>query len=144
MNLEPIIQNEVSQRERQILYIDIYIWNRERWSRWSYLQGSKGDADIKDRLLDTVEEGEGGMIWESSIETLYITICKIDSQWAFGVWLRKPNLMLCDNLEGWKVRGRFKREGIYVYLWLIHVDIWQKPSQYCKEIILQLNIKWNF
>ena len=52
-------------------------------------------------------------------------------------------LMLCDNLEGWKVGGRFKREGIYVYLWQIHVDIWQKPSQYCKVIILQLNIKWN-
>ena len=23
--------------------------------------------------------------------------------------------------------------------WLIHVDVWQKPSYYCKEIILQLN-----
>ena len=21
----------------------------------------------------------------------------------------------------------FKREGTYVYLWLIHIDIWQKP-----------------
>ena len=36
---------------------------------------------------------------------------------------------------------RFKREGTYGYLWLIHVDIWQKPAQYCKEIILQLKIK---
>ena len=26
--------------------------------------------------------------------------------------------------------GSFKREGTYVYLWLIHVDVWQKPSQY--------------
>ena len=23
-------------------------------------------------------------------------------------------------------------------VWLIHVDVWQKPSQYCKVIILQL------
>ena len=23
--------------------------------------------------------------------------------------------------------GRFKREGTYVYLWLIHVDVWQEP-----------------
>ena len=36
--------------------------------------------------------------------------------------------------------GRFKREGTYVYLWLIHVDVWQKPTQYCKAIILQLKI----
>ena len=28
--------------------------------------------------------------------------------------------------------------GTYVYLWLIHVDIWQKPTQCCKASILQL------
>ena len=41
---------------------------------------------------------------------------------------------------GWNVGGRFKREETYVYLWLIHVDIWQKPTRYCKVIILQLKI----
>ena len=33
---------------------------------------------------------------------------------------------LCISLEGWNGReigGRFKREGIYVYLWLIHVEV---------------------
>ena len=40
----------------------------------------------------------------------------------------------------WEVRGRLKREGPYVYLWLIHVDVWQKPTQYCKAIIFQLKI----
>jgi len=35
--------------------------------------------------------------------------------------------------------GRLKREGIYVYLWLIHV-VWQKPTKYRKAIILQLKI----
>ena len=29
---------------------------------------------------------------------------------------------------------------MYVYLWPIHVDVWQKPTQYCKAIILQLKI----
>ena len=42
---------------------------------------------------------------------------------------------------GWKVGGRFKREWTYVYLWLIQDDIWQKPTQYCKPIILQLKQK---
>ena len=27
-----------------------------------------------------------------------------------------------------------------MYQWLIHVDIWQIPPQYCKAIILQLKI----
>jgi len=44
-----------------------------------------------------------------------------------------PKSVLCDNLEGCmgrEVGERFKREGTYVYLWLIHLDIWQNPSQY--------------
>jgi len=28
-----------------------------------------------------------------------------------------------------------------MYLWLIHVAVWQKLIQYCKAIILQLKIK---
>ena len=32
------------------------------------MQDSKRDTDIKNRLLDSVEEGEGGMIWKNSIE----------------------------------------------------------------------------
>ena len=39
-----------------------------------------------------------------------------------------------------KPGGRSKREVTYVDLWLIHVDIWQKPTQYCKAVILQLKI----
>ena len=42
---------------------------------------------------------------------------------------------------GREMGGRFKREETYVYLQLIHVDVWQKPTQYCKAIIFQLKIK---
>jgi len=41
---------------------------------------------------------------------------------------------------GRELGGRFKREGIYVYLWVIQADVWQKPTQYYKAIILQLKI----
>ena len=47
--------------------------------------------------------------------------------------------MLCDNIEGKDGIGG-RREGTYMYLWLIHVDIWQKPTEHCKAIILQLKI----
>jgi len=38
--------------------------------------------------------------------------------------------------------GREVHEGsrTYVYLWLIHVDVWQKPTKYCKIFILQLKL----
>ena len=39
---------------------------------------------------------------------------------------------------GREAGGRFKREETYVNLWLIHVDVWQKPTQFFKSIILQL------
>ena len=39
-----------------------------------------------------------------------------------------------------RVEGRLKKEGTYVYLWLIHVDVWQKLSQHCKAIIFQLKL----
>ena len=42
---------------------------------------------------------------------------------------------------GWEVGGRFKRGETVVYLWLIHGDVWQKPTQYCKTVMLQVKIK---
>ena len=35
----------------------------------------------------------------------YITICKVDSQWEFAVWLRKLKQALYINLEGWDGEG---------------------------------------
>ena len=65
------------------------------------------------------------MYGKSNMET-YITIYKIDSQWEFAVWLRKLTQGLCIKLEGWDgaEEGReVQQEGIYVYLWLIHVEV---------------------
>ena len=45
-------------------------------------------------------EGEGETYGESNMET-YITICKIDSQQEFAVWLRELKQGLCINLAGW-------------------------------------------
>ena len=57
---------------------------------------------------------------QSSKICCYITICKIDSQWKFAVWLRKLKQGL---FMGSEMGGRFKREGIYVCLWLTHVEV---------------------
>ena len=44
------------------------------------------------------------MYGKSNMET-YITICKIDSQREFAVWLRKLKQAPCINLEGWDGEG---------------------------------------
>ena len=48
--------------------------------------------------------GEGEMYGKSNME-VYITTCKIDSQWEFAVWLNKLKQGLCINLEGWYGEG---------------------------------------
>ena len=41
---------------------------------------------------------------------------------------------------GREVGGMFKWKGTWANLWLIHVDVWKKPAQYGKAMILQLKI----
>ena len=63
------------------------------------------------------------MYEKSNMET-YITICKIDSQQEFAVCLRKPKQWLCINVKRWDGEEDGKdKEGIYVYLKLIHVEV---------------------
>ena len=47
----------------------------------------------------------------------YITICKMDSQREFAVWLRKLKQGLCINLEGWDREGdgREFQKGGYIF-----------------------------
>ena len=63
---------------------------RNRHSEQTYGHGERGE--------------EGEMYGKSNMET-YITICKIDSQWAITVWLRKFKQGLCINLEEWDGEG---------------------------------------
>ena len=54
---------------------------------------------------------------------------------------RELNPVFCDNLEGWDGAGdgrKVQEEGDYEYLWLIRVDVWKRPTQFRKAIILQL------
>ena len=79
----------------------------------------------------------------------YITICKTENQREFAVWLRelKPlNQGLCNNLEEWDGKGCGKvvqEEGEICIPMADSCDVWQKPTQFCKAIILQLK-KINF
>ena len=51
------------------------------------------------------------------------------------------NLVPWDNSEGWGGEGggqSIQDGGTHVHQWLIHVNVWQNPSQYCKVISFQL------
>ena len=66
---------------------------------------SKRDTDIKNRLLNSVGEGKGGMIWENSIETCILSHVK---------WIISPGLMHetgCSGLVHWDDPEGWDGEG---------------------------------
>ena len=63
------------------------------------------------------EKGEGEVYGKSNME-VYNTVCKIDSQREFAVWLRQLKQGLCINLEvvGWGGRWEGGSKGTgYMY-----------------------------
>ena len=85
-------------------------------------------------------EGKDGMIWENSIETCILsTVNRSPVQvWCMRQVLRAGALGWLRGL-GWV--GRWDGGsgwGTYVNPWLIRINVWQKPLQYCKVISLQL------
>ena len=74
MDLESVIQNEVSQKEKQISYINAYILNIEKWYWWTYLEDRNRYANVESWHVDTEVEGEEGMNWEIGID-IYALPC---------------------------------------------------------------------
>ena len=104
------------------------------------MQNRKRETDVQNRLWDSVGEGEGGRFWENSIETSILSRVKQTTS---------PGWMHETSAQGW-CTGKTQRDGMggrweggsgwgtHVNPWLIHVNVWQKPLQYCKVISLQL------
>ena len=80
-------------------------------------------------LLDSVREGEGGMIWENGIETYIISYVKRIASRGLMHDTGCSRLLYWDDPEG---RYREGGEdwgsgwGTRVHPWWIHVDVWQK------------------
>ena len=79
------------------------IWNL--WWQWSYKQDSKRDTDVKNRLLDSMGEGKGGMIWENSIETCILPYVKQMTSASLMHEAGHSKPVLWDNPEGWGGEG---------------------------------------
>ena len=69
---------------------------------------SKRDTDVYNSLLDSVGEGEGGMIWENSIETWILSYVKLKGRSGLVHW---------DDPEGGDGEGggRGVHDGEYMY-----------------------------
>ena len=72
MKLEPIIQSEVSQKEKHQYSIPMHIMEfRKMVTITLYVRQQKRHS-----LLDSVRDGEGGTIWGNDTETCVISYKK--------------------------------------------------------------------
>ena len=116
-----------SEREREILYTNAYIWNLERWLRLIHLQGSNGETDTENRLTDTGggEEGEAEM-YGGVTGTLPLPY--VNREPAGNCWMAQETQTGALHQPrgiGWGGRWEGGSRGRrHVYLWLIHVDVW--------------------
>ena len=104
------------------------------------MRDSKRDIGVKNRLLDSVGEGEGRMIWENSIETCILSyvkqIASPDSMHETGC----SGLVHWDNPEGWDWEGggRGVQDGEHMYTHGWFMSMYGK-THYNIVISLQLN-----
>ena len=78
---------------------------------------SKRDADVKNRLLDSVGEGKGGLIWENSIEPYMLLYVKEIASPGLMHETGCSGLVLWDDPESWDAEGGGKagQDGEYMY-----------------------------
>ena len=62
MNLEPIIQTEINQREKDKYCMLMHIYGIQKDGNNDPICKTAKDTDVKNRLWDSVGEGKDGMI----------------------------------------------------------------------------------
>ena len=103
--MESIIQSEVSQKEKDKYHILTHIYGIWKNITEEFIYRATMEKLIYRIDLWTGERGGEGKMYRKSNMDTYTTICRIDSQWKFAVWLRKLKQGLCINLEGWDGEG---------------------------------------
>ena len=98
------------------------------------------ETDVKNRLLDSVGEGEGGMIRVSSIEICILPYVKQMASPSSMFDTGHSTLVHWDNPEGGDGEGGVKgvQDGETCTPMADSCQCMAKPIQYCKVISLQL------
>ena len=98
------------------------------------MRESKRDTDVLNSLLDSVGEGEGGMIRENGIETCKLSYVKRIANpgsvhdtgawgWCTGMTQRDGMGREVGGASGW---------GTHVHPWRIQVSVWQNQYNIVK------------
>ena len=127
MSLEPIIQNEVSQKEKDKYRIVMHIYRIQKngtfeWYLKNLFTGHQWRNRHREQTYGHRERGGEDELYGKSNKETCITVCKIDSQQELLYVSGNSNRGSVSTQRGGMGREmgrRFKRDGIYVYLWLM-------------------------
>ena len=119
----------------------MYIYGIQKDSNDDPICETARDTDVKYRLLDSVGEGKGGIIGETSIETCTISYVKQITSPGSMHDTGCSGLVNWDDPEGCDGEGGEGHSGwgTHVHPWLIHVNVWQKPLQYCNQAPIKID-----
>ena len=140
------IQWSKSEREKQISYISACTWNLKRWCWLTYLQGSSGDADIKNRLVDIVGKARVGWSGRAALKHTHqhmenrqpLGICSLTLGAQTAALSRTTRVGPGGRREG----GPRGRGHMYNYGRFMLMYGRKQHNICCKAIILQLKIKY--
>ena len=92
------------------------------------MEDRKRDTDVKNRLLDSVGEGKGGMIWKNSIETCILPYMKQIASPSSKYETGHSKPVHWDNPEGWDgEEGRRRvRDGGSMYTRGLFMSVYGK------------------
>ena len=141
MKLEPIIQSEVSKKDKDQCSILTHICGI--WKDGNDNPICKTEKETQMYRTDFWTLWEKARVgWSKRIALKHV---------YYQVWNRSPLQVGCmrqvlgADAPGWPRGmwwgGRWEEDsgwGTHANPWLIHVNVWQKPLQYCKVISLQL------
>ena len=99
------------------------------------MRDSKRDTEVLNSLLDSVGEGEGGIIWENGIETCKISYVKLIASPGLMHDTGCLGLVHWDDPEGGDGEGGGRGGsgwGTHVHSWWIQVSVWQNQYNIVK------------
>ena len=141
MKLEPIIESEVSQKDKDQYSMLTHIYGILKDGNDNPIRKTEKETQMHRTDFSTLwEKAKVGCSKRTTLKQVYYQGWNISP--AQVGWMRqvlragslgRPRGMGCggkwEGGSGW---------GTHVNPWLIHVNVWQKPLQYCKVISLQL------
>ena len=126
INLEHIIQNEVSQKEKDKCCIVTHIYGMQKNGTEEFTQRQAMEKKTENRFMDTGRREESMICMERVTWKLMLPYVKqIANKNLLYVSgnSNKGSVSTQRDGMGRKMVGRFKREGIYVYPWLNQVEV---------------------